>query len=102
MSRKPSTDRTRIAIDAAATDKAHLVLVHPVSALVTLKVIIVFLVLVILGGELFGSFGEIDNLATGPAADDVVEVNLFQAVVFFLFGYTGKLLDMSVYKLGSM
>lgn len=65
-----------------------LVLVH-LGVIVTLKVLIIILVIVVCGGVLLSGLGEVDDLSTGAATDDVAAVNLLHVVlVLFLFACT--------------
>lgn len=50
----------------------HLVLLHLV---VVLEVLVLLLVILVVDRVLLGSLGEIDDLATGPGGNDVVEID---------------------------
>jgi hypothetical protein len=66
------------------TRKAVLVLIHAVAVvnlLFALEVVVIVLVLIILGRVLLCGLCEVDDFSASAAANDVVEVNLLQAVL---------------------
>ena len=70
-------------------EKAFSVLVHLVVFSLPLKiVVVVVVVIVLLRRVLLGGLGKVDDLASSPPAEHVVEVDLLHVVVVLSLGLT--------------